>query len=122
MAAARMAYDDAGLSGPSRAANGFCGLRRERRQRGGGFQEVLERMQARAEQFVPPTMNHDIPAPECDLDYVPGRGRSARVNRVLVTSRAPSGPPTLARVFWAARKTTSASAPMTPIVGLSWSR
>jgi 3-oxoacyl-(acyl-carrier-protein) synthase len=37
---------------------------------------------------VPPTMNHDIPAPECDLDYVPGRGRTARVSRVLVTSRA----------------------------------
>jgi 3-oxoacyl-(acyl-carrier-protein) synthase len=33
-------------------------------------------------------MNHDIPAPGCDLDYVAGRGRSARVRRVLVTSRA----------------------------------
>ena len=54
----------------------------------GGALQVVAACFSLAEQFVPPTMNHDIPAPECDLDYVPGRGRSARVNRVLVTSRA----------------------------------
>jgi 3-oxoacyl-(acyl-carrier-protein) synthase len=54
----------------------------------GGALQVVAACFSLAEQFVPPTMNHDIPAPECDLDYVPGRGRPARVNRVLVTSRA----------------------------------
>jgi 3-oxoacyl-[acyl-carrier-protein] synthase II len=54
----------------------------------GGALQVVASCFSLAEQFVPPTMNHDIPAPECDLDYVPGRGRPARVKRVLVTSRA----------------------------------
>jgi 3-oxoacyl-(acyl-carrier-protein) synthase len=54
----------------------------------GGALQVAAACFSLAEQFVPPTMNHDIPAPGCDLDYVPGRGRPARVNRVLVTSRA----------------------------------
>jgi 3-oxoacyl-(acyl-carrier-protein) synthase len=54
----------------------------------GGALQVVAACFSLAEQFVPPTMNHDIPAPACDLDYVPGRGRPARVNRVLVTSRA----------------------------------
>jgi 3-oxoacyl-(acyl-carrier-protein) synthase len=54
----------------------------------GGALQVVAACFSLAEQFVPPTMSHDIPAPECDLDYVPGRGRMARVNRVLVTSRA----------------------------------
>jgi act minimal PKS ketosynthase (KS/KS alpha) len=44
-----------------------------------------------AEQFVPPTLNHDIPAPTCDLDYVPGRGRVARVERMLVVAHAFGG-------------------------------
>jgi 3-oxoacyl-[acyl-carrier-protein] synthase II len=44
-----------------------------------------------AEQFVPPTLKHDIPAPTCDLDYVPGRGRVARVERMLVVAHAFGG-------------------------------
>jgi 3-oxoacyl-(acyl-carrier-protein) synthase len=54
----------------------------------GGALQVVAGCFSLAEQFVPPTTNHDVPAPGCDLDYVPGRGRTARVNRVLVTSRA----------------------------------
>jgi len=54
----------------------------------GGALQVVAACFSLAEQFVPPTVNHDVAAPDCDLDYVPGRGRTARVNRVLVTSRA----------------------------------
>lgn len=43
------------------------------------------------EQFVPATLNHDIPDPACDLDYVPGRGRTARVSRLLVVAQALGG-------------------------------
>jgi 3-oxoacyl-(acyl-carrier-protein) synthase len=54
----------------------------------GGALQVVAACFSLAEHFVPATMNHDIPAPGCDLDYVPLQGRPARVNRVLVTSRA----------------------------------
>lgn len=54
----------------------------------GGALQVVAACFSIAEQFVPPTMNHDIPAAGCDLDYVPGRGRPVRVERVMVTSRA----------------------------------
>jgi 3-oxoacyl-(acyl-carrier-protein) synthase len=43
------------------------------------------------EQFVPATLNHDIPDPACDLDYVPNRGRPARVKRMLLSAHAFGG-------------------------------
>jgi 3-oxoacyl-[acyl-carrier-protein] synthase II len=43
------------------------------------------------EQRVPPTLNHDIPDAECDLDYVPERSRAARVERLLVVAHAIGG-------------------------------
>ncbi|MGH7265055.1 MAG: beta-ketoacyl-[acyl-carrier-protein] synthase family protein [Candidatus Rokuibacteriota bacterium] len=43
------------------------------------------------EQFVPPTLNHEFPHPECDLDYVPNQGRGARVNRLLIAAHAFGG-------------------------------
>jgi 3-oxoacyl-[acyl-carrier-protein] synthase II len=54
----------------------------------GGTLQVLAACFALEEQFVPPTLNHDIPDQGCDLDYVPNRGRTARVTYVLVTTRA----------------------------------
>jgi 3-oxoacyl-[acyl-carrier-protein] synthase II len=37
-------------------------------------------------QFIPPTINYEFPDPECDLDYVPNKGREAIVNTILSSS------------------------------------
>jgi 3-oxoacyl-[acyl-carrier-protein] synthase II len=36
--------------------------------------------------YVPPTVNYEIPDPECDLDYVPNIGRSAQLRYLLSNS------------------------------------
>jgi 3-oxoacyl-[acyl-carrier-protein] synthase II len=38
------------------------------------------------DQFVPPTINYKDKDPACDLDYVPGVGRQAKLNTVLSNS------------------------------------
>jgi 3-oxoacyl-[acyl-carrier-protein] synthase II len=35
---------------------------------------------------VPPTINYQVPDPECDLDYVPNTARRMTVNAVLSNS------------------------------------
>lgn len=40
---------------------------------------------------VPPTINHQIPDPACDLDYVPNQARTARVRHALVHSHSLGG-------------------------------
>jgi len=37
-------------------------------------------------QYIPPTINYESPDPECDLDYVPNRGREAEVHTILSNS------------------------------------
>jgi len=37
-------------------------------------------------QFITPTINYEFPDPECDLDYVPNKGRNEIVNTVLSNS------------------------------------
>ncbi|MBI3789538.1 MAG: beta-ketoacyl-ACP synthase II [Gemmatimonadetes bacterium] len=37
-------------------------------------------------EWLPPTVNHDVADAACDLDYVPGEGRRARVEHVLSNS------------------------------------
>ena len=39
-----------------------------------------------AREWIPPTVNHDVPDDACDLDYVPTTGREARVDAVLSNS------------------------------------
>jgi 3-oxoacyl-[acyl-carrier-protein] synthase II len=53
----------------------------------GGALQVIAACFTLTEQYVPPTLNHDIPDPSCDLDYVPDRGRPARVERAMVATR-----------------------------------
>lgn len=40
---------------------------------------------------IPPTINLDIPDPECDLDYVPHQARVGRYRKVLVNAHAMGG-------------------------------
>jgi 3-oxoacyl-[acyl-carrier-protein] synthase II len=35
---------------------------------------------------VPPTINYEVPDPECDLDYVPNTARQAKVNAIINNS------------------------------------
>jgi 3-oxoacyl-[acyl-carrier-protein] synthase II len=51
----------------------------------GGFEAVLCVLAMR-EGFIPPTINYEFPDPECDLDYVPNRGRQAELNAVMSNS------------------------------------
>jgi 3-oxoacyl-[acyl-carrier-protein] synthase II len=51
-----------------------------------GAVEAVITVCAMQDQFVPPTINLDEPDPGCDLDYVPHRGRNARIDFALSTS------------------------------------
>ncbi len=41
--------------------------------------------------FLPPTINQEVPDPQCDLDYIPNRGREKKVDYILKTSSGFSG-------------------------------
>jgi 3-oxoacyl-[acyl-carrier-protein] synthase II len=51
----------------------------------GGLEAGITVMAIR-DQCAPPTMNLDNPDPECDLDYVPNRARSTRIEYALSNS------------------------------------
>jgi 3-oxoacyl-[acyl-carrier-protein] synthase II len=51
----------------------------------GGIEAVVCAL-ALENQFVPPTINYKEQDPECDLDYVPNQGRSAKLNHVVSNS------------------------------------
>jgi 3-oxoacyl-[acyl-carrier-protein] synthase II len=48
----------------------------------GGIESVIC-VRALTAQAIPPTINLEDPDPECDLDYVPGQAREARLRAVL---------------------------------------
>jgi 3-oxoacyl-[acyl-carrier-protein] synthase II len=53
---------------------------------GSGGIEAVATVMAIANDRVPPTLNLDVPDPECDLDYVPGESREVVVGAALSNS------------------------------------
>lgn len=51
-----------------------------------GSVEAIAVVKTLQEQFVHPTINYTTPDPECDLDYVPNKGRAAKVEYALSNS------------------------------------
>ena len=53
---------------------------------GAGGVEAVFCVQALQNGFIPPTVGYEKPDPECDLDYVPNKGREADLRYVLSNS------------------------------------
>lgn len=51
-----------------------------------GAIEAIITSLALKEGFIPPTINYKTPDPECDLDYVPNKGKEAEFNYALTNS------------------------------------
>ncbi|MFH2103153.1 MAG: beta-ketoacyl-ACP synthase II [Chloroflexota bacterium] len=51
-----------------------------------GALEAAVAVQSILDGVLPPTINYDVPDPECDLDYVPNQARSVDVNHVMSNS------------------------------------
>jgi 3-oxoacyl-[acyl-carrier-protein] synthase II len=51
-----------------------------------GLFEAIYCVKALQDQWVPPTLHLETPDPECDLDYVPNRGRALPLRHVLSNS------------------------------------
>ncbi len=51
-----------------------------------GALEALICVKVLLEEILPPTINYEVPDPDCDLDYVPNRPRPARVQNIMSNS------------------------------------
>lgn len=51
-----------------------------------GAVEFVALVMSVAEDFVHPTINYEFPDPNCDLDYVPNKGRQMKVNMAMSNS------------------------------------
>jgi 3-oxoacyl-[acyl-carrier-protein] synthase II len=51
----------------------------------GGVEAIFSAL-AVQDQVAPPTINHDDPDPECDLDYVPNSAREMKIDVALSNS------------------------------------
>jgi len=48
--------------------------------------ELIATILAMEHQIIPPTINYEVPDPECDLDYVPNTARQAKIDIALKNS------------------------------------
>jgi len=53
---------------------------------GAGGVEAVFCVKAIEDEIIPPTMNYEVPDPECDLDYVPNKPRKQRLDVVMSNS------------------------------------
>jgi len=53
-----------------------------------GAQQVAAVLLALSEGFIHPTINYEVPDPDCDLDYVPNKGREGKFNAAVCNSLA----------------------------------
>lgn len=51
----------------------------------GGIEAIVSVLAIR-DQFFPPTINLETPDPECDLDYVPNKGATGKIDAVMSNS------------------------------------
>ena len=51
-----------------------------------GAVEAIIAMSAIKDSFIPPTINYKTPDPDCDLDYVPNKGRNSEIEYALSNS------------------------------------
>jgi 3-oxoacyl-[acyl-carrier-protein] synthase II len=51
----------------------------------GGLESAIAAMSLKTG-ILPPTINYEVPDPECDLDYIPNTARERRVDHVLSNS------------------------------------
>jgi 3-oxoacyl-(acyl-carrier-protein) synthase len=56
-----------------------------------GAMQVVAACLAIRDNVIPPTINYDVPDPNCDLDYVPNRARTARVRNALIHAQSIGG-------------------------------
>lgn len=51
-----------------------------------GAMEAVFCVKTLQEEILPPTINYQTPDPDCDLDYVPNKARSAKVDHIMSNS------------------------------------
>ncbi|MCR4337175.1 MAG: beta-ketoacyl-[acyl-carrier-protein] synthase family protein [Candidatus Omnitrophica bacterium] len=56
-----------------------------------GALDVITTVLAMEHSLVPPTINYQMPDPECDLDYCPNVAREKEINRALIINRGRGG-------------------------------
>src|SRR5262249_10197663 len=78
-AAVRMAFGDRARDIPASSTKSMIG----HAQGASGAAGVVATLMAMTHNFAPPTINVEVPDPECNLDYVPNKGRETRIDAAL---------------------------------------